>query len=210
MVEPRFRSFLLDMLNWLDESPATVPEIRSHLQETLNAELQLHTPKKRTRAEVTAPPIIAGDIKISFGPLDSPPPESRIYNVTRIGDTSTRQYASHNGKHWSMLEVAGRHPDLFMDLLKPLAADLEAATTSESPLHVYVACDHGRHRSASCAWILHHLLKATGIPHDFDDSWEHSTHPHDRSDCQDCTGEIRSKLLDDVITRWTAAKKRRR
>ena len=83
MVEPRLRTFLVDMLTWLDDRPPSLADIRAHVQDTLTRELQQSTPKKRSRPDDDLPQSSRlrstpepqfepqfGQIKISYGPLE--------------------------------------------------------------------------------------------------------------------------------------------
>ena len=206
-MEPRFRTFLIDTLNWVDGSNVSIRELRAHLQSTLNHELEYASPIQdtATRSTHTRTP----DLKISFGPLSRAPESSstvRVYDVSRVWDPSTRQHAFHNGKHYAMLEASCRHAHLYTDLLQPLAKDMQ-----ENPsVEIYIACEHGRHRSASCAWLVHLLFENLLIPHSFPDSWTHSSHPHDAEPCEACCGELSDALLSDLKCRWNAAHRKRR
>ena len=206
-MEPRFRQFLLDTLNWIDGSNVSLRELRDHLQDTLQAELDMPAPAGPSRP--AGPTTRAHEITIAFGPLaDSPATTEnlRVYDVTKVADPSTRQHAFHNGKHYAMMEATCHHADLYTALLQPLAKDLKLFPS----LQIYVACDHGRHRSAACAGLLHQLFLYLDIQHKFEDSWAHSSHPHDSQDCEACTGDIAPQLLKDLRHRWESANKKRR
>ena len=221
MVEPRFRSFLVTMISWIDDMSPSMADIRDHLQDTLTSELahpkkripeitdssfkdsrQPERPHKRPRETS----LKYGPIQLSYGPLGMPPEGAYVYDVTRIACKSTRPLAVHNGKHPGMLEVTAHHPDLYNTLLRPFAVDLAAHRGSEKTFHAYIACDHGRHRSVACAWLLHYLMKDDDIPHDFLETWDHSSHPHDAAPCSECTAEISSRVRTDLQHRWKSAK----
>ena len=222
MVEPRFRSFLVTMISRMDDSPPSMAEIRDHLQDTLTGELahtnkRIHDTTDSSSRDTRQPEALHkrprvtnlkyGPIQLSFGPLGLPPEGAYVYDVTSIACKSTRPLAVHNGKHPGILEATAHNPDLYSTLLQPFAIDLAGHRGSEQAFHVYIACDHGRHRSVACAWLLHYLMMDDDIPHDFLETWDHSTHPHDSAPCPECSAEISSRVRTDLQHRWKSAKR---
>ena len=118
-------------------------------------------------------------------------------------DPNTRWLGWHWGHHPVLLSETLAASE-FPSVLSQVHQIVAGINSSETEVKIMFHCKGGRHRSLSCLLLVEHCLANEGF--EIEMIPRASKHPHDFTECSECTGELSSADSNALRALWDAFK----